>query len=215
VFSDAWRAALLLHRRFWTKARRTTARRFEERAMSLSVSGTNANNPFAALQSLWQQASSANGAQGSSTSLSSLLAALGPQGGASLTSGTSLNGATDVTANAATPFGSQTLQALLALQANGGNQQSLASQFENEAGGTDPLSALQTQQSQGQHHHHHHHMGAGGSGTTDTASSGSSSSGASGSSGGAANGTGNNLIERLLQMQAQLVAPAATQSVTA
>jgi hypothetical protein len=190
-------------------------RRVEERTMSLSVSGANANNPYAALQALWQQASSANGTPGSSTSLSSLLTALDPQGGgASSTSGTSPSGTNPVLANAATPFGPQTLQALLALQANGGNQQSLAAQFENAANSSDPLSALQSGQSQGQHHHRHHHVGDGGS-TSDTASSGSASSGTSGSSAGGTTGTGNNIIEQLLQMQAQLVAPAPQSVATA
>lgn len=181
--------------------------------MSLSVGGTNANNPFAALQSLWQQASSASGASGQSSPLSALLAELDPQGGASSTGETSPGGTNPVLANAATPFGPQTLQTLLALQANGGNQQTLASQFENAANDSDPLSALQIQQSQDQHHHRHHQTGAGGSATTDTASSGSAS-GTSGSSSGSS-GTGNNLIEQLLQMQAQLVAPAPTQSIAA
>ncbi len=191
----------------------------------MSVSGTNASNPFASLQSLWQQASSATGAQAQSNPLSALLAALGQQsgGGASSTSGAastggaaSPSGTTAASGNASSQFGPQTLQALLALQTNGGNQQSLASQFENAASGTDPLSELQTQQSQGQNHHHHHHMGgqtgAGGSATTDTASSGSPS-GTSSSSAGGASGTGNNLLEQLLQMQAQLVTPAPTQSI--
>jgi hypothetical protein len=48
-----------------------------------------------------------------------------------------------------------------------------------------------------------------------TAASGTSGSDATTSSAGGANVTGGNMLERLIQMQAQLLAPAATQSVTA
>ncbi|MFZ2067771.1 MAG: hypothetical protein WAV27_17475 [Xanthobacteraceae bacterium] len=48
-----------------------------------------------------------------------------------------------------------------------------------------------------------------------TAPSGTSGSDATTSSAGGANVTGGNMLERLIQMQAQLLAPAATQSVTA
>ena len=47
--------------------------------MSFSVNNSNSNNPFAYLQSLWQQGSSTNGTQSQSDPLSALLAALAAQ----------------------------------------------------------------------------------------------------------------------------------------
>ncbi len=177
--------------------------------MSLSVSGSSANNPFASLQSLWQQASSANGGQSSSDPLSALLSALNQEGaggaGVSSTNGSSASGGT-AGQSTSQQFGPQTLQALLALQSNGTNAQSLASALDN--GNGDPLSSAlgsqSSQSSQGQHHHHHHGADAS-NGSAGAGSGGTTSNPADG------NSTGNTL-QQLLQMQAQLVAPANTQS---
>lgn len=186
--------------------------------MSFSVSGSNTSNPFASLQSLWQQASSPSGAQTPSDPLSGLLAVLDQQvaGGPSSTTGaTSSGGTATAPTGLSQQFDPQTLQALLALQTSGGaNPQSTASQVANAANGADPLSA---QPSQGQHgHHHHHHMGSGDSAqsTANDASGGSTPSDTSGSSAGGGTVTGNNLIGQLMQMQAQLVTPAASLSLT-
>jgi hypothetical protein len=172
--------------------------------MSLSVSGSNAANPFASLQSLWQQASSASGAQSPSDPLSALLSELNQAGAGG--AGLSSNSAAGTAAQPTTPqFGPQTLQALLALQSNGTSAQTLAAQFDGAANG-DPLSALASQPSQSPHGHHHHHHGAGGS----NGSAGATSDGPTANSGGGS-ATGNDL-QQLLQMQAQLVAPAGTQN---
>ncbi|HTV38187.1 MAG TPA: hypothetical protein VMF12_17285 [Xanthobacteraceae bacterium] len=180
--------------------------------MSLSVNGSN-SNPFAYLQSLWQQqGSSASGTQSQSDPLSALLASLGEQ----TSSATSATGATTPSAVGASPtgstspqFGPQTLQALLALQANGSNAQPLASQFGNATTGDDPLSALQSQSSQGGHHHRHRMSDNGTNGQT-----GSGASGTSNSSGQSGTGTSNNILSQLLQMQAQLAPAAAAQNIT-
>lgn len=178
--------------------------------MSLSV---NSNNPFASVQSLWQQGSAASGTQTPSDPLSGLLAALGQQGagGASSTAGATSTGSSAAISGSTSPqFDPRTLQALLALQTNGANAQSLASQFDSTASGGDPLSALGSQQSDGQHgHHHHHHMATSGS----TESSANAASAGSSPSAGGATTTGNNLFEQLTQMQAQLVIPAVAQSI--
>jgi hypothetical protein len=180
--------------------------------MSLSVSGSSANNPLAYLQSMWQQASSAGNSSSSSDPLSALLAELGQQGSgtASAASGTasSITGAMATTGGTSAQFNPQTLQALLALQGNGSSAQSLESQFDNGADGDDPMSALQSGQSQGGHHHHHS-MDATGS----DSSSNSAAADTTNSSSGGSNGTGNNLLNQLMQIQAQLVSPPA-QSVT-
>lgn len=169
--------------------------------MSWSVSGSNANNPLASLQSLWQQQLSASGTQTPSDPLSALLSELNQNGagGAGLSSNSPAATAAQPTAP---QFGPQMLQALLALQSNGPSAQSLASALDG-AGNGDPSSAAGGQSSQSSHGHHHHHHGADGS--AGTASGGPASNSGSG------NATGNNLAQ-LLQMQAQLVAPAGTQS---
>lgn len=224
--------------------------------MSLSVNGSNTNNPFALFQSLWPQSASANGTQGQSDPLSSLLASLGQQNpGANSSSPTPAGPSTLGTSNTSGQFGPQTLQALLALQSSNSNPQTLASQFADAVNDADPT-AQQSGATQGQGGHRHHHMsGAGGgssgqnllsllsgsnssatsqttanpNGTTTTsityadgstvsmtsAAGGTSGSDATTSSAGGANVAAGNMLERLIQMQAQLLAPAATQSVTA
>jgi hypothetical protein len=229
--------------------------------MSWSVTGSNAGNPFAFLQSLWPQNASANGAQGQSDPLSSLLSALDQQNpgtqnpGANASSPTSPTAGTPGGSSTNTQFGPQTLQALLALQTDSSNPQSLASQLTDAMNEVDSASSQQAGASQGQGgHHRHHHVGAGGGGqnllsllagangsattqtttnpngttttsityadgstvsTTTAAPSGTAGSDVTSSSAGGANVTGGNLLERLIQMQAQLLAPASTQSVTA
>ena len=178
--------------------------------MSLSV---NPNSPFAYLQSLWQQqTSSASGTQAKSDPLSALLGSIGeqatPPAGSAATSSAST--AASTTSVASPQFGSQTLQALLALQDNSSGAQSLATQFGDATTGDDPLSALQSQPSQGGHHHRHHHMAADGT----NAQTGSAASDTSNSSNQSGNGTGNNILSQLLQMQAQLAPPAVAQNVT-
>lgn len=223
--------------------------------MSWSVAGSNASNPFGFLQSLWPQSASANGAQGQSDPLSSLLAALDQQNPNTNPSSpaTSSSGAPGTSSSNA-QFGPQTLQALLALQSDNSDPQALASQVTGALNDSDPGSAQQPDGTQG-HHGHHHHMRAGGSagqnllsllggingsattqttanpnGTTTTlityadgptvstttaAGGGPAGSDVTSASAGAANVTSGNLLERLIQMQAQLLAPAASQSVTA
>lgn len=176
--------------------------------MSLSVSGSNANNPFTSLQSLWQQQLSVSGAQSPSDPLSALLSALNQQaaGGAGVSSTNSSASGTTVAQSTSPQFGSQTLQTLLALQSNGTNAQSLASSLDSGGNG-DPLSDLGSQSSQGsQGHHRHHRHGADSSDGSAGAASGDATSDPGG-----ANATGKNLSQ-LLQMQAQLVAPAGTQN---
>ncbi len=224
--------------------------------MSLSVNGTNANNPFAYLQSLWQQTSGSSGAQGQSDPLSSLLAGLDQQGagGTSSAAGTGSSGSTAGVFGSTPQFDSQVLQVLMALQAGGENSTGLASQLGNTIDAGDQAAGQQgqaTAQSQTGQHHRHFHMGnmanaqaqdllnaadggttsqtvtnANGSSTTTityadgssvamttAAPSSSDSSSDSSSSSTGSTVAGNNLIEQLIQMQAQLVNSASTQGI--
>jgi hypothetical protein len=137
--------------------------------MSVSVNGSNANNPYALWQSLLQPDSSAsNSAQ--SDPIASLLAALG-QGQSTATSTTASAGgaSSSSTSGTATPgssspqFGAQTLQTLFDMQANAAPSDGATSSGSNTAG--------------------------------------------------SANVANNNLLERLIQMQAQLINPATAQNV--
>jgi hypothetical protein len=184
--------------------------------MSFPVNGSNAQNPFALWQSLLQpDASASNGAQ--SDPIASLLAALGqgtataataPSGGSSSTSSA-------VTSGSSSPqFGAQTLQAMFDMQANGSNSQSLLSQLGGSGGPDDVNSSPQAPHG----HHHHHHTSDAGDGSTaaPTAaalSDGSTSSATANTAGGANVANNNNLLERLIQMQAQLINPATVQNV--
>ncbi len=185
--------------------------------MSLSVTSNN-KNPFALWQSLLQPNSSTSSAQ--SDPLASLLASLNQGSGASTSAtGTSSSSTTTTgTPGSSSPqFGPQTLQALFDLQANTSNPQSLQAQLDGDgsASTSDPNASQQAQQGQGPHGHHHHHVdGAGGAGGSGAASSNSSSSSASAtSSSGGGNVANNNLLERLIQMQSQLITPSTTQSI--
>lgn len=227
--------------------------------MSWSVAGSNASNPLGFLQSLWPQSASANGTQGQSDPLSSLLAALdqqnpGTQNPSSNASSPTSPSSTSAATGTGAQFGPQTLQALLALQTDNSDPQTLAAQVSGALQDSDSASAQQPGATQG--HHGHHHMRAGGSGgqnflsllagtngsattqttanpngttttsityadgstvstTTAAAAGGTAGSDVTSASAGGANVTSGNLLERLIQMQAQLLAPAASQSVTA
>lgn len=232
--------------------------------MSLSVGSSSTNNPYAYIQALLQQEQSQGGATtGQSDPLSALFAAFNQQG----PSGTSPAGtgspavASSPSGNTFPQFGSQMLQALLALQQTSGSgspAQSPSSQPGADGSPDTGGATSDSQQTQGQsgHHHHHHHMdgangaGAGGqspfqllaaadNGATSQASanangsdtttitfadgstvsmtrappSGSSTSSAATSPpAGGANVAANNFLEQLIQMQAQLLTPAAPQS---
>lgn len=191
--------------------------------MSVSVNGSNANNPYALWQSLLQPDSSAsNGAQ--SDPIASLLAALGQGQGSATGTSASAGGASSSSTSATTTsgssspqFGAQTLQTLFDMQANGSNSQSLLSQLGGGADSDDTNSSPQAQPSDS-HHHHHRHMSGSGDGSTATPtttapSDGSTSSANSNASAGGANAAQNNLLERLIQMQAQLVNPVPAQNV--
>jgi hypothetical protein len=206
--------------------------------MSFSVNGSNAQNPIALWQSAQQQDSSASGSA-QSDPIASLLAALGQgqnsatgatasAGGASSssTSGTTMSGASSP------QFGAQTLQTLFDMQANADNLQSVQSPLDGSAGTDDSFSSPQAGGGQSL-------LGSADSGATSqtainangsstttityadgstvalttAAPSGSTSSASSNSSAGAANAANNNLIERLIQMQAQLLNPVTAQNV--
>jgi len=218
--------------------------------MSLSVGGSNGTNPYAALQWLLQQGSSASTSNASSP-ISELLSALGQESAGG--SGASGPGTAGGTSSGAPQFDPQTLQTLLAAQ---DGSQSVTAQPGGDGNPADPGA---TQQGQGPHGHHHHHgMGAGqqlldlldatsagastqsatnvdGSTTTtityadgssvsytSAASSGGSSDGSSDGSSNSSSGTAlagaagvanNNLIEQLIQIQAQLASTTQPQSV--
>jgi hypothetical protein len=176
--------------------------------MSWFVSGSNPNNPFASLQSFWQQQLSTSSTQAPSDPLSALLSELNQQGAGGAGGSSNPSTATATQPTSSPQFGPQTLQALLALQSNGTSAQSLASAIDG-GGDDDPLSALGSQPMQSSHGHHrpnHAVDGAGGS----NASSGAASGGPDADTG-SGSPTGNNLAQ-LLQMQAQLVAPVGAQS---
>jgi hypothetical protein len=194
----------------------------QEYFMSFPVNGSNAHNPSALWQSLLQPDSSAsNSAQ--SDPIASLLAALGQGQGSATGTAASAGGASSsstsgtATSGSSSPqFGAQTLQTLFDMQANGSNSQSLLSQLGGGAGSDDANSSPQAQPSDS--HHHHHHMSGTGDGstaapTTAAPSDGSTSSANSNTSAGGANVANNNLLERLIQMQAQLINPATVQNV--
>jgi hypothetical protein len=190
--------------------------------MSFSVNGSNANNPFALWQSLQQPDSSAsNSAQ--SDPIGSLLAALG-QGQGTATGATASSGgagssstSSAVTSGSSSPqFDAQTLQTMFDMQANSSNLQPVQPPLDGGTGPDDSFSSQQAQQSQPGRHHHHHTGGANdGSAATPTtaAPSGGSTSSATSNTAGAANVTQNNLLERLIQMQAQLINPTPAQNV--
>ena len=181
--------------------------------MSLSVNASNSTNPFAYLQSLWQQqATSASGTQAQSDPLSALLASITGQASSTTATSTaaSSTSATPSSSTTSPQFGQQTLQALLALQSSSANAQPLASQFGAATTGDDPCRRCRAIRAGGRRHRHHHSMAANGTnGQTSSAAADTANSSA-----GSGSGTGNNALYRLLQMQAQLTPPAAAQSTT-
>ena len=175
--------------------------------MSVSVNGTNAQNPFALWQSLLQPDSPAsNSAQ--SDPIASLLAALGQDQGsatgttasaggasASLTSGTSTSG------SSSPQFDAQTLQTMFDMQANASNLQPVQPPLDGSTGADDSFSSQQVPQ------------GGADDGSAAAPADGSTPSASSNSSTAGANVAQNNLLERLMQMQAQLINPAMVQNV--
>src|SRR3984957_5348485 len=209
--------ASVLHR--WHRTRSGSALRVQEYFMSVSVNGSNANNPYALWQSLLQPGSSArNSAQ--SDPIASLLAALG-QGQGSATGATAPSAGSSSTSSAVTSgssspqFDAQTLQTMFDMQANPSNSQPVQPPLDGSTGSDDSFSSQQVQQSQPGHHHHHHAGGANDGSTaapTTAAPSDGSTSPATSNTAGGANVAQNNLLERLIQMQAQLN-PATAQNV--
>ena len=202
--------------------------------MSLSVNGSNANNPFAQWQSLLQQDSSTS-SSAQSDPIASLLAALGQgqnttTGATASSCGASSSSTSGASGSSSPQFGAQTLQTLFDMQANATNPQSAQSPL--DAGSDDSFSLPQagggqsllgsadsgaTSQTA---------INANGSSTTTTtyadgstvalttaAPSGGSSSSTTANTAGGANVMQNNLLERLIQMQAQLINPATVQNV--
>jgi hypothetical protein len=187
--------------------------------MSVSVGGSN-NNNYLALQALWQQQQSQGSTGVQSNPLAQLLGSIEQQGGSTTSSAasgasTGTAGTTGTTSSAGIAFpqfGPQTLQALLALQ-NGGAS-SPASSLTGDAGGAND--ADPTQQSQpGEGHHRHHHADgdSDGSGAASQRASTSPSASDASSTSGAGGVTNNNLVERLAQMQAQLLNASSTQTI--
>jgi hypothetical protein len=188
----------------------------QEYFMSFSVNGSNAQNPLAQWQSLLQQDSPAS-SSAQSDPIASLLAALGQgsaTGATAPSSGSSSTSSAVTSGSSSLQFGAQTLQTLFDMQANGSNSQSLASQLAGSGGPDDANSSPQAQPSQ-PGHHHHHHAGSANDGSTAApiAAAPADGSTAPGSTAGGANVANNNLLERLIQMQAQLINPTTVQSV--
>jgi hypothetical protein len=205
--------------------------------MSVSVDGSNANYPYALWQSLLQPDSSAsNSAQ--SDPIASLLAALGqgqgaatgataPSGGAALSSTSS-----GVTSGSTSPqFDAQTLQTMFDMQANASNLQAVQPPLDGSTGSDDSFSSQQAGSGQSllgsadSGATSQTAINANGSSTTTTtyadatvalttaAPSGGSSSSTTANTAGGANVMQNNLLERLIQMQAQLINPATVQNI--
>lgn len=203
--------------------------------MSLSVNSSNPNNPYAFLQSLMQQGSSPTSSATQSDPLSELMAALDQQNNSSSASAAGASSSPSSTgAGSAPQFGPQMLQALFAMQADVSN--ALVSQLDGStagasqqggasasgAGDQNPLDALFSASGTSQTT-----ANANGSSTTTityadgssvamTTPAGSSGSSTSADSSSAANGTNavnNNLIEQLIQMQAQLLNTTTPQSI--
>jgi hypothetical protein len=209
-FSQVCATAPVLHR--WYRTRSGSALRVQEYFMSVSVNGSNANNPYALWQSLLQPDSSAsNGAQ--SDPIASLLAALG-QGQGTTTGATASSGgagssstSSAVTSGSSSPqFDAQTLQTMFDMQANASNLQPVQPPLDGSTGSDDSFSSQQVQQGGA-------NDGSAAAPTTAAPADGSTPSASSNSSAGGANVAQNNLLERLIQMQAQLINPATVQDI--
>jgi hypothetical protein len=183
----------------------------QEYFMSFSVNGSNAQNPFAPWQSLLQPDSSAtNSAQ--SDPIASLLAALGQgQGSATGTtaaagSASSLTSGTATSGSSSPQFDAQTLQTLFDMQANGSNLQPVQPPLDGNTDSDDSFSSQQAQQGGA-------NDGSAAAPTTAAPADGSTPPSASSNSSTSANVAQNNLLERLIQMQAQLINPVTVQDV--
>jgi hypothetical protein len=204
--------------------------------MSFSVNGSNANNPFAQWQSLLQQDSSTS-SSAQSDPIASLLAALG-QGqntttGATASASGGASSSTSGTAGSSSPqFDAQTLQTMFDMQANASNLQPVQPPLDGSTGSDDSFLSPQAGGGQsllgsaGSGATSQTAINANGSSTTTTtyadgstvalttaAPSGGSSLSTSANTAGGANVMQNNLLERLIQMQAQLINPATAQNV--
>jgi hypothetical protein len=128
--------------------------RFEEPFMSSIAASNTSNNPYSYLQYLEQQGSSPSGGN-QGDPLSALLAALGQGTGTTAATAGAASSTDPTTSSASTSpqFDPQTLQTLFAMQANGANSQSLASQLDGSADTAGPGAA---QQADGAHDGHHH-----------------------------------------------------------
>jgi hypothetical protein len=178
--------------------------------MSVSVNGSNANNPYALWQSLLQPDSSAsNGAQ--SDPIASLLAALGQGQGSATGTTAAAGGASSLTSGTATSgssspqFDAQTLQTLFDMQASGSNLQPVQPPLDGNTGADDSFSSQQVQQGGA-------NDGSAAAPTAAAPADGSTPSASSNLST-SANVAQNNLLERLIQMQAQLINPVTVQNV--
>jgi hypothetical protein len=196
--------------------------RVQEYFMSVSVNGSNAQNPYALWQSLLQPNSSAS-SSAQSDPVASLLAALGQgQGSATGATASASGAAASATSGTATSgssspqFDAQTLQTMFDMQANASNLQPVQPPLDGNTGSDDSFSSQQApssqQAQQSQHGHHHHHAGDANDSSTAAPAGGSTSSATSNTAGGA-NVAQNNLLERLIQMQAQLSNPATVQNI--
>jgi hypothetical protein len=174
--------------------------------MSLSVNSSNTTNPFAYLQSMLQQGASQTGSASQSDPLSQLVAFLDQQGASSSSSASSSSGASSASSSAAatsatTPqFGPQMLQALLALQADVSNALSPSGASSQAVANTNGSSTTTISYADGS------------SVSMTSAPSSSSASGSSSSTAGSSAAT-NNLLEQLIQMQAQLLNTTTPQSI--
>src|SRR5580704_19456644 len=116
--------------------------------MSLSVNGSNSNNPLAMWQSLFDQGAAASGnattgATGTTQSdpLSELLATIGQATGlATGSAGSSSNSTQGTTGSTSPQYGPQTLQALWDMQANASQSSALPSDDGSAASPADPSS---------------------------------------------------------------------------
>jgi hypothetical protein len=201
--------------------------------MSLSVNSTHSHNPLAQLQSLLQQGTAQSGSATQSDPLSQLLGAIDQQTGdasSSTTGSASPTGSSGVTPQ----FDQQMMQALLAIQADLSNVESLTSQLGGSAGSTassgaadptqsgggqNPLDMLTSQAGTSQTVANSNGTSTttityadGSSVTTTTAAGSSTSSGGSAAAAGL-NPANNNLLEQLIQMQAQLLNTTTPQSI--
>jgi hypothetical protein len=205
-FSQVCATAPVLHRRL--RAASALALCVQEYFMSFSVNGSNTQNSFALWQSLLQPDSSAS-TSAQSDPVASLLAALGQGTGVTASAGgasASSRSGTATTGSSSPQFDAQTLQTMFDMQANASNLQPVQPPLDGSTGSDDSFSSQQAQQGGA-------NDGSAAAPTTAAPADGSTPSASSNSSAGGANVAQNNLLERLIQMQAQLINPATVQNV--